>query len=275
MIPPMPAAWSSVARAYARSILPGFRPAARTLGEFAGITAGDRVLDVACGPGTAALEARALGAGAITGVDYAAGMLEVARELTRGQPDFAFIEGSALELPLPDAAFDVALSNFGVIFAPDPLRAVSELARVLRPGGHVALSAWLHDDVTSSYYDLVYRHLERPPSRHDPYAWGIPAQAAAWLGTAFVTIESRPLSVPMEAESPAAIWEVLTQSTGRVAAGYALLEASARRAFDAEMVQYFAQFRREDGSVLWPRLALLIRGRRQVPRGGDAGEVFI
>ena len=275
MIPPMPVAWSTVAREYARSIAPGFRPAARALGEFAGIAAGNRVLDVACGPGTAALEARGLGAGAITGVDYAAGMLEMARELTRGQADFTFIEGNALELPVPDAAFDVAISNFGAIFAPDPLRVVSELARAVRPGGHAGLSAWLHDDVTAAYYELAYRHLERQPSSHDPYAWGIPAQAASWMGTAFTSIETRPLAVPMEGSSPAAIWEVLSHATGRVTAGYALLAASARREFDADMEQYFEQFRREEGSVLWPRQALLIRGRRPVARAGGAGEIFI
>ena len=75
MIPPMPAAWSTVAREYAKSILPGFRPAARALCEFARIGEGDRVLDVACGPGTAAIEARALGAAEVTGVDYATGMI--------------------------------------------------------------------------------------------------------------------------------------------------------------------------------------------------------
>lgn len=271
----MPVAWSNVAREYARSIVPGFRPAARALGEFAGIAPGDRVLDVACGPGTAAIEARTLGAGAITGVDYAAGMLEMARELTQGQPDFTFIEGDALELPVPDGAFDVAISNFGAIFAPDPLRAVSELARAVRTGGHAGLTAWLHDDVTSGYYDLVYRHVERHPSPHDPYAWGVPAQAASWLGTAFTGIETRPLAVPMEADSPTAIWEVLSHSTGRVAAGYALLAPSARQEFDEAMREYFEQFRREDGSVLWPRQALLIRGRRPVPRAGGPGEIFI
>ena len=59
------------------------------------------------------------------------------------------------------------------------------------------------------------------------------------------------------------------------AAGYALLAAPARREFDTAMQQYFEQFRREDGGVHWPRQALLIRGRRPVPRAGGAGEIFI
>ena len=95
------------------------------------------------------------------------------------------------------------------------------------------------------------------------------------MGTAFTGIETRPLAVPMEAESSAAIWEVLSHATGRVAAGYALLAAPARRQFDDAMRDYFEQFRREDGTVLWPRQALLIRGRRPVPRAGGPGEIFI
>lgn len=275
MIPPMPEAWSAVAREYARLILPGFRPAARALGEFARIEAGDRVLDIACGPGTAAVEARQLGAGSITGVDYAAGMVAVARELTANQPDFTFLEGNALQLPVPDAAFDVALSNFGVIFAPDPLGAVAEMARAVRPGGRVALTAWLQDDVTSEYYELVYRHIAQQPSSHDPYDWGIPARAASWLRTAFTAIETRPLPVPLDAPSPEAMWEVLSRATGRVAAGYALLADQPRRAIDADMHSYFARFRQDDGTVRWPREALLVRGRRPVPRTGGPGEVFI
>lgn len=275
MIPPMPTAWSSVAREYARSILPGFRPAARALCEFARIDAGDRVIDVACGPGTAAIEARALGAAEVTGVDYAAGMLAVARELTAGQTGFTFLEGNALELPVADESFDVAVSNFGVIFAPDPERAAREMARAVRPGGRAALTAWLESDVTREYYDLVYQHIPRHPAPHDPYDWGVPARAAAWLGSAFAGIETRPLAVPFEAESVSAAWAILNRSTGRVAAGYATLPADARQAFDDAMHRYFERFRRDDGSVFWPREALLVRGRRPVPRSGAAGEIFI
>ena len=275
MIPPMPVAWSTVAREYARSILPGFRPAARALCEFARIDAGDRVLDVACGPGTAAIEARALGAGEVTGVDYAAGMLAVARELTAGQTGFTFLEGNALELPVADESFDVAISNFGVIFAPDPERAARELARAARPGGRAALTAWLESDVTREYYDLVYRHIPRHPAPHDPYDWGVPARAVAWLGSAFTGIETRPLPVPFEAESVATAWAILNRSTGRVAAGYAALPVDARQAFDDDMHRYFERFRRDDGTVYWPREALLVRGRRPVPRSGAAGEIFV
>lgn len=275
MIPPMPAAWSTVAREYARSILPGFRPAARALCQFARIDAGDRVLDVACGPGTAAIEARALGAAQVTGVDYAAGMLAVARELTAGQTGFTFLEGNALELPVADESFDVAISNFGVIFAPDPERAAREMARAVRPGGRAALTAWLESDVTREYYDLVYQHIPRHPAPHDPYDWGVPARAVAWLGSAFAGIETHPLAVPFEAESVGAAWAILNRSTGRVAAGYATLPADARRAFDDAMHRYFERFRRENGTVFWPREALLVRGRRPVSRSGAAGEIFI
>ena len=272
---PMPLAWSAVAREYAAHVAPGFRPAARALCTFVDIESGDRVLDVACGPGTAALEARALGAGEVTGVDYAPGMLAVARELAAGLGGMVFLEGSALQLPVPDASFDVALSSFGVIFAPDPPRAVAEMGRAVRPGGRAGLLAWLQNDVTEEYYDLVYRHLPRHPSPHDPYDWGIPERAVAWFGTAFTAIRTRPIAVPFDAESPSAAWDVLSRSTGRVAAGYRELAAPARDAFDREMRAYFERFRREDGSVHWPRQALLMRGRRPGTRASGPTELFI
>jgi SAM-dependent methyltransferase len=175
----------------------------------------------------------------------------------------------------PDGAFDVAISNFGVIFAPDPERAVREMARAVRPGGRAALTAWLESDVTREYYDLVYQHVPRHPAPHDPYDWGIPARAAAWLGREFVGIETRPLAVPFEAASVTDAWGILNRSTGRVAAGYATLSPEAKGAFDDAMFRYFDRFRRDDGTVFWPREALLVRGRRPVPRSGAAGEIFI
>lgn len=275
MTTPMPVAWSDVSRAYARHILPTFVPAAEALCTFAGITGGENVLDVACGPGTASMIARKHGAAQVTGVDYAAGMIAVARERTAGLDGYTFVEGNALDLPVPDAAFDVAISSFGVIFAPDPPRAVSELARALRPNGHVALLAWLQNGSTQEYYEQVYRHIRRHPAPHDPYEWGIAERAAGWLSAAFTGVETHPLDVPFHAPSVEAIWTMLSTSTGRVAAEYRTLDPTPRATFDAAMHHYFARFRTPDGAVCWPREALLYRGRKPVPRAGAPGEIFI
>ena len=212
-------AWSQVARAYQRNILPGFTPAAEALCTALHVGPGDRVLDVACGPGTLALAALRQGADQVTGVDYAAEMISTARSATIGRPA-EFLLGDATALPVSDADFEVAASSFGVIFAPDPRRAVSELHRALVPGGRAGLLAWLRGDTTNAYYDRVYRHIPRPQTTHDPYAWGERAIARQWFGEWFGYLDLSTITVPYQGPPPSAVWEVLRTSTGLPAIGW-------------------------------------------------------
>ena len=112
--------------------------------DAARIEPGERVLDVACGTGNAALAAAARGA-AVTGLDGAPRLLEVAADRAREAGVHAeWIHGDAgAALPFADGAFDAALSVFGVIFASDAPRAAAELDRVVRPGGRIVLTAWV------------------------------------------------------------------------------------------------------------------------------------
>lgn len=252
-------AWSQVARAYQRNILPGFTPAAEALCTALHVGPGDRVLDVACGPGTLALAALHQGADQVTGVDYAAEMVAVARRSTIGRP-VEFLLGDATALPVPDAGFEVGASSFGMIFAPDPRRAVGELHRALVPGGRAGLLAWLRGDTTNAYYDCVYRHIPRPQSPHDPYAWGERDTARRWFGEWFGYLELSTITVPYQGPTPSAVWEVLRTSTGRVAVAYAALDQGARDRMDREMISFFERFVTAEGGVYWPREALMVVG---------------
>ncbi len=106
----------------------------------AGCRDGDRVLDVACGPGLVAnrvnLVSRKLCS--VTGIDLNEGMLNVARS----NPHVAWHQGSATELPFDAGSFDVVLCQQGLQFFPDRTAAMGEMARVLAPGGHIALNVW-------------------------------------------------------------------------------------------------------------------------------------
>lgn len=255
----MPEAWNRVARDYRRHILPDFLPAARALCQAAEIHSTDRVLDAACGPGTAAIAAREFGAARVVGFDYASAMVAVAREETARQRDcFSYAVANALALPFAAGAFDVVISSFGLIFAPDPTQAVREAARVLRPAGRLGLLVWPPDGSIGAYQATAFRHLAVPPSSHDPFQWGVPTQARAWLDGAFTAIRMQPLVVPFEAASPSDAWRVLRTATGRVAAAYATLDATNQRRLDAEMEEFFEPFRRPDGQVHWPREAFII-----------------
>ncbi|MEA2533693.1 MAG: hypothetical protein QOJ93_1504 [Actinomycetota bacterium] len=118
-------------------------PAALQVVELAQVTAGERVLDVACGTGNAALLAAGAG-GVVNGLDAAPRLIEVARTRAAAAGlDASFAVGDLHDLGFENETFDVVLSVFGVIFAADPERAVAEIIRVLRPGGRALLSVWV------------------------------------------------------------------------------------------------------------------------------------
>lgn len=116
----------------------------RTLVEAAGVRAGDRVLDVGCGPGYfARLLGEAVGSdGSVVGVDAAPEMVDYARRKGRRLPNCSFQTGAAQALAFPNAAFDVVVSSLVLHHLPeeDRLRSVKEMQRVLRPGGRLLLA---------------------------------------------------------------------------------------------------------------------------------------
>jgi arsenite methyltransferase len=119
---------------------PGGERLTLRLAQLAGVAPGRRVVDVACGRGaTALLLARELGC-ATVGVDLGAGAIEHARRAARPGERASFVLGDAEALPLPDAGFDVALSECSLCTFHDKPRAISEMTRVLRPGGIVAIA---------------------------------------------------------------------------------------------------------------------------------------
>ena len=109
--------------------------------EAARIRPGQRVLDVACGTGvlTRAVALRAGPSGSVTGLDLSPRMLAIAARLS---PTLIWREGSAEALPFPDESFDAVVSQFGLMFVPDPALALREMMRVLKPGGHLAVAVW-------------------------------------------------------------------------------------------------------------------------------------
>ena len=120
-------------------------PWAPELIDLAALRPGEHLLDLACGTGVVArLAAPRVGpTGRVTGIDFNAGMLAVARALPRPSgPTIAWLEGSAVAMDLPDASIDVILCQQGLQFFPDKLAALREMHRVLVPGGRVLLSVW-------------------------------------------------------------------------------------------------------------------------------------
>ncbi len=107
--------------------------------DAAGVRAGSRLLDVACGPGFVS-EAGALRGAAPVGLDFAPAMVDRAR---RRCPSLEFVEGDARRLPFGDASFDAVTMNFGILHLSPPELALREARRVLRPAGCFAFTVWM------------------------------------------------------------------------------------------------------------------------------------
>ena len=159
-------------------------PAARLV-RFARVTTGARVLDVACGTGVVAVTAARLGA-RVSGLDLTPELLEHARENARiAGVDIEWRQGDAEQLPYEDRAFDFVLSQFGHIFAPRPDVVVSEMLRVLKPGGTIAFSTWPPELRLGRLFAMIGRYLPPPPIEvAPPPLWGDPNVIRERLGDA-------------------------------------------------------------------------------------------
>jgi len=159
-------------------------PPAAALVEFAGVAAGERVLDLACGTGVVAVTAARRDA-RVSGLDLSPVLLaEAQNNAAMAGVAIDFTEGDAEALPYADASFDVVLSQFGHMFAPRPEVVVAEMLRVLRPGGRIAFSTWPPELMIGRMFALVAEFLPPPPGVAPPPAWGDPAVVRQRLGEA-------------------------------------------------------------------------------------------
>jgi SAM-dependent methyltransferase len=146
---------------------------AELLAQRVGAGAGVRMLDVATGSGNVALAGARAGADVI-GLDLTPELLAAARgRAADAGLDVQFVEGDAEELPFERDSFDVVTSCFGVMFAPRHEQAAGELARVARPGGTVAVTAWTPDGLIGRTFAILSSFMPPPPPElRPPMSWG-------------------------------------------------------------------------------------------------------
>lgn len=243
------------------------QPAAEVIVAHADPQPGDRVVDVGCGTGNGALLAAARGA-RVTGVDPAARLLDVARERAAAAGlDATFVAGDAAALPLPDAAADLVLSIFGVIFAPDPPAAAAELARVCAPDGRIVLSAWRPEGAVNQVAKLAreaVRTAVGAPAGGPPFAWHEPAALGELLAPHGFGVTAIEEPITFRGASPRAFLEADGQRHPLAVAARGLLEprGESEALFDRMLSVYEAENEDPDAFAVTSRYVVATARRR-------------
>jgi SAM-dependent methyltransferase len=229
--------------------------------DAAAVGAGSRVLDLACGPGLAAAAA-ARRAALPVGVDFCAAMLARARAAHRA---IRFEEADAEALPFAEGSFDAIVSNFGVHHFPDPVRALGEARRVLRPGGRIAFTSWAAPPENPAWkllFDAVAAHGDPAAAQAPPAGGGLrrPEEArAVLLAAGFVQVAAQPVERRWRLDAAGDLLAGFQQGTVRTAALIAAQTPAALAAISAAIAANIAAYRGPEGYAV-PIVAILACG---------------
>jgi ubiquinone/menaquinone biosynthesis C-methylase UbiE len=202
--------------------------------EAVDLSAGQRVLDVACGSGNTAIAAARRNCD-VTGVDYVPALLARARERAAVEGlEIEFQEGDAEQLPVPDASFDVVLSTFGVMFAPDQQQAAAELLRVCKPGGRIGLANWTPEGRVGDMFRLTAKYVPPPPGLAPPVRWGTEQGLRDLFGTGISDLRITPQTFVMRSASADEWITFFRTYFGPIVTAFAALDEAGQQAFTSE-----------------------------------------
>jgi ubiquinone/menaquinone biosynthesis C-methylase UbiE len=226
---------------------------AELLVEAADVRAGQRVLDVACGQGNAAIAAARRFAEA-TGTDYAVNLLDQGRERAAAEHlPVTFTEGDAERLPFPDASFDLTLSTVGVMFAPDHQRAADELVRVTAVGGKIALASWTPPGMIGQLFKTVGSWAPPPAGVRPGTLWGTPEHLNALFGDRVEWTDLNKREYVFRYRSPGHFSEWFRQFYGPITRLSGALPPEDLERFADDLADVARQFNRaSDGTVAAP-----------------------
>jgi len=236
-------------------------PITERLLAMADITSGQRVLDLACGNGDPSFTiAKRVGPdGYVVGLDITEPMVRNAQAWAKqhGLTNVEYrIIPNELELGVPEASFDVATCRHGLMYMPEPVAALRTLHKALKPAGRVAISTWGPPERCPFFgvaVQIVMRHIEVPPpdpSAPGPFALHTPEMLTSILEAAgFTNVEAAAFETSvLEADSPAAYWDLICEVAGPLVPLMASLPTEVRQALRDDAIKTYGVLS-QDGPV--------------------------
>jgi ubiquinone/menaquinone biosynthesis C-methylase UbiE len=200
---------------------------------------GMKVLDVACGSGNLAIFAAETGAD-VTGLDIAANLIEAAGRRAAEHGVTAKLDvGDAEAMPYPDNWFDVVMTMYGAMFCPRPDVAASELIRVCKPGGMIAMANWTPTGFVGQMFKIGAKYLP-PPNMPPPVLWGVPETIAERLGdrVTYLTTSLRFAEMTFDV-SPVEVVEFFKTYFGPTIMAFKAMSEEDRKSCTADLVAHW------------------------------------
>jgi SAM-dependent methyltransferase len=206
------------------------------------VHAEERVLDVAGGAGNAALAAARRGAEVIC-TDYVPELLHRAQRRAEAEGLPLRIEvADAQQLPFDDGTFDVVISTFGAMFAPDQARTASELLRVLRGGGRLGMANWTPQSWVGSFFGLSAKFLPPAPGLVAPSVWGTEERLRELFGDRISALATRREHADFCCPDTAALFELFRDWFGPVSTTWQTLSKQQREQYRASWITLADKF---------------------------------
>ena len=224
---------------------------------------GERILDLSTGTGWTSRVVARRGA-TVTGADIAGDLLAAARTMAATEHlTIDYQIGDAENLPFGTATFDAVVSTYGVMFATKQEAAAAELARIVRPGGRIALTTWTTDGNVYKMFEVMKRYMPAPPSPapRSPFEWGRTERIRELLGSTFDLKFEKGVSYYREPTAEAA-WDTFSTGYGPTRTLANSLDAVRREAFRDDFIAFHEGYATELG-VTVPRSYLVTVGIRR------------
>lgn len=214
---------------------------------------GERVLDVAAGTGNTALAAARRGA-RVLATDFVPELLEAAKRRAQAEGlELAVQEADAQALPFDDESFDVVLSTFGVMFAPDQQRTAAELVRVVRSRGRIGMANWTPSGLIGSIQAITARYVPPPPvpGLRSPQEWGTEARVRELFGDRVSEVRTRTRATDICGTSAGERVEFNRTHLGPTRVAFERLDRDGQMKLAAELTDELERFNRAtDGTLV-------------------------